>query len=174
MAAAGIGTCYVPDDQFAVIPRHLAEAYFLLESGAASSVASLLPTAPELRQPVPDLHAPAVRKLYGHRADADAYVHVCSPTGATSPCVAAGRRCGAPARNLTHLFETYLGGAYSVGTIHIRDPRQIHRALCCEARLGLRLVSRLVPVRFSAFLFNGAGGGAALSGIKRIGRNSSC
>jgi hypothetical protein len=49
MAAAGVAACYVPDDQFAIMPRHLAESYFELESPGALSAASL-------RQHTPTAH----------------------------------------------------------------------------------------------------------------------
>jgi hypothetical protein len=66
-----------------------------------------------------------------------------------------------------------MGGEYASGSIHSEAVAH-HSGLCCEARLGLRLVGRLVPVRVYPFHFTGAGGAAAVYGAGKLSKTVTC
>jgi hypothetical protein len=89
MARESIQTCALSDDQWAVMPRHLADDYFLLEDNYPHA-----PPTDRLRaaaQPErPHAHHTAARATYGKSAHApspspDAYARICAATGPSSP-----------------------------------------------------------------------------------------
>ena len=145
-------TVQVLDYQFAVIPRHLADAYFQLESPCAASAARELQFAR-------DFDLTAIQDTYGSH-DPDSYMRTCSPTGFRSPYGPTNGTCTA-AHNWSDLFDRFMGGGFkdyaagstlgSTGSEYSR--RTDARLACCETRLTWRLTGRLVPVRVHPFEF---------------------
>lgn len=147
MRAAGIPTCAVVDDMFAVVPATLADGYFRLEER--------FPGPPERRDF--DAYAEraddaAVRAHFGAARDADAFVAACRLFGQAS---------------WRAVFDRTFHGAYGVGSHDFRHG-------CCEGRLTWRLAGRLVPTAVAPFPFVFAGRGGKGDGAKRMGRRVPC
>jgi hypothetical protein len=135
MRTRRIRACALYDDQFAMMPRSLADAYFALEPGGAGqpNLASFLAYSAEF-------DARAVRETYGSPTHPDSYLHACPLTGAETFYYAASYRN--TTLSWAGTFEEGFKGAFAP----TRQAGARDGGLCCEYRLTWRLIGRMVPV----------------------------
>ena len=161
MRLARVRTCALVDDQFAIMPRHLSNAYTAIEPGGPSWSDHGLRAAPFLA------HAryadeESVRASYGAAGSPDEYLRACPLIGAGSVF---GSERSAPGYGLAMTFDRLpgwrdhflrgFGGKFS--TVPSRKNFNGRDGACCEYRLTWRLVGRRVPFQIVPIPFVGAG-----------------
>lgn len=150
---AQLPACALYDDQFAMMPRHLADAYLELEAPGQPNQASFMNYASAY-----DKHA--VLATYGPAPDPDAFTRVCTPYGVNSDYTGWASRLpvgrGATGPSWSDVFRKAFHGTYATAS-GLGGRHTFGAAACCEYRLTWRLHGRLTPVELVAFSFVGAG-----------------
>jgi hypothetical protein len=134
-----IETCALYDDQLAVMPRKLADAYLELEPSGPDQ-----PSSASFLSHAAAFDVAAIRRTLGSQSNPDSYVRACPLTGVYSKFTdeAYFNRTLGWRDTFVHAFR---GGYSATRQAADHAPRAV-RGVCCEPRLTWRLVGRLVPV----------------------------
>lgn len=151
MHEAGISTCASVDDMFAIAPAHLADAAFLTPQLLAErpmGSAQYGHRGWDANHSVQSIAA--VRRTYGSQMSPLVYVGVCG--GGSRINFMNAHEVG------DHVTASWWARHHGLPAVASAKPG----AGCCETRMSARLISRLVPMRYTKLPFNcqfGSGGG---------------